>query len=108
MKDGKGGEGFLQRALTELNSTELNLISPPCNTEVEVLDDGGLQLVELSPIAPWLADPRQPVELQKGEVKVGLLYYLFSTFSTEFMIYNISLFIQITKQNHNRYSTFIS
>uniref|UniRef100_A0A8C3B098 Cytidine monophospho-N-acetylneuraminic acid hydroxylase n=1 Tax=Cyclopterus lumpus TaxID=8103 RepID=A0A8C3B098_CYCLU len=38
--------------------------------EVELLDDGGLQLVELSPIDPWLADPREPVELQGGEVEV--------------------------------------
>lgn len=39
-------------------------------TEVEILDDGGLQLVELSPMDPWLADPREPLELQEGEVKV--------------------------------------
>lgn len=38
--------------------------------EVEVLDDGGLQLVELSPVDPWMADPREPLELQEGEVKV--------------------------------------
>lgn len=39
-------------------------------TEIEILDDGGLQLVELNPIDPWLADPREPLELQEGEVKV--------------------------------------
>lgn len=49
---------------------------PSHNIEVEVFDDGRLQLVELSPIDPWLADPRQPLELQEGEVKVCLLYYL--------------------------------
>ncbi|KAI3366493.1 hypothetical protein L3Q82_000633 [Scortum barcoo] len=38
-------------------------------SEVEILDDGGLQLVELTPIDPWLADPRDPQELQEGEVK---------------------------------------
>lgn len=43
---------------------------PSHNIEVEVLDDGGLQLVELSPNDPWLADPRQPLELQEGEVQV--------------------------------------
>lgn len=43
------------------------------NTEVEILDDGGLQLVELNPIDPWLADPREPLELQEGEVKVRVL-----------------------------------
>uniref|UniRef100_A0A3Q3CTV2 Cytidine monophospho-N-acetylneuraminic acid hydroxylase n=1 Tax=Haplochromis burtoni TaxID=8153 RepID=A0A3Q3CTV2_HAPBU len=37
---------------------------------VSMLDDGGLQLVELSPVDPWMADPREPLELQKGEVKV--------------------------------------
>lgn len=40
------------------------------HTEVEILDDGGLRLVELSPVDPWLADPREPLELQEGEVKV--------------------------------------
>lgn len=40
-----------------------------------MLDDGGLQLVELSPIDPWLSDPREPMELQEGEVKVWNLPY---------------------------------
>uniref|UniRef100_A0A3Q3W8R9 Cytidine monophosphate-N-acetylneuraminic acid hydroxylase n=1 Tax=Mola mola TaxID=94237 RepID=A0A3Q3W8R9_MOLML len=40
------------------------------NTDVEILDDGGLQLVELNPVDPWLTDLREPLELQEGEVKV--------------------------------------
>lgn len=50
------------------------------HTEVEMLDDGGLQLVELSPMDPWLADPREPQELQEGEVKVCILLFTQSTF----------------------------
>ncbi len=49
-------------------------------TEVETLDDGGLQLVELSPIDPWTADPRELLELQEGEVKVRVLLLLQFTF----------------------------
>ncbi|XP_072310322.1 cytidine monophosphate-N-acetylneuraminic acid hydroxylase [Eucyclogobius newberryi] len=41
--------------------------------EVEVLEDGGLQLLELNPEDPWLSDPREPVELQPGEVQVKYL-----------------------------------
>uniref|UniRef100_A0A7N8XYI4 Cytidine monophospho-N-acetylneuraminic acid hydroxylase n=1 Tax=Mastacembelus armatus TaxID=205130 RepID=A0A7N8XYI4_9TELE len=41
--------------------------------EVEILDDGGLRLVELSPLDPWLADPREPLQLKEGEVKVTYL-----------------------------------
>lgn len=52
------------------------------HTDVEVLDDGGLQLAELSPIDPWLADPREPLELQEGEVKVCILPFTQSTFYT--------------------------
>lgn len=40
------------------------------NTEVEILDDGRLQLLELNPPDPWMTDPREPLELQEGEVKV--------------------------------------
>lgn len=40
------------------------------HTEVELLGDGGLQLVELNPPDPWLADPRERLVLKKGEVKV--------------------------------------
>jgi len=47
-----------------------------CLPEVELLDDGGLHLVELSPIDPWMADPREPVELQEGEVEVRLPLFL--------------------------------
>lgn len=42
-----------------------------------MLDDGGLQLVELSPVDPWMADPREPLELQEGEVKVRVLILRF-------------------------------
>lgn len=40
------------------------------HTEVEFLGDGGLQLVELNPPDPWLADPQDRLVLKKGEVKV--------------------------------------
>lgn len=45
------------------------------NTEVELLGDGGLQLVELNPPDPWLADPREPLVLKDGEVKVCAFCY---------------------------------
>uniref|UniRef100_A0A673CT07 Cytidine monophosphate-N-acetylneuraminic acid hydroxylase-like n=1 Tax=Sphaeramia orbicularis TaxID=375764 RepID=A0A673CT07_9TELE len=35
-----------------------------------MLDDGGLQLVELCPDDPWVVDPLEPLDLQEGEVKV--------------------------------------
>ncbi|XP_075867572.1 cytidine monophosphate-N-acetylneuraminic acid hydroxylase [Nelusetta ayraudi] len=59
----------------KLNASTMKYVNPPDSfsqdeLEVEVLDDGGLQLVELSPSDPWLADPRQPLELQEGEVQV--------------------------------------
>lgn len=50
------------------------------------MDDGRLQLVELSPIDPWLADPRQPLELQEGEVKVCFLYYVLCFFKYDFLL----------------------
>lgn len=40
------------------------------HTEVELSSDGGLQLVELNPPDPWLADPRERLVLKEGEVKV--------------------------------------
>lgn len=40
------------------------------HTEVQLLDDGGLQLVELNPPDPWMADPRERLVLKEGEVKV--------------------------------------
>uniref|UniRef100_H2S8U4 Cytidine monophospho-N-acetylneuraminic acid hydroxylase n=1 Tax=Takifugu rubripes TaxID=31033 RepID=H2S8U4_TAKRU len=43
------------------------------NTEVEYLGDGGLQLVELNPPDPWLANPRERLVLKEGEVKVTYL-----------------------------------
>lgn len=52
------------------------------HTEVEILDDGGLQLVELNPINPWLVDPREPMELQEGEVKVCMQLFTQSTLYT--------------------------
>lgn len=48
------------------------------HTDVEISNDGGLQLVELNPIDPWLADPREPLELLEGEVKV--CFQLFTYF----------------------------
>ncbi|XP_031610205.2 cytidine monophosphate-N-acetylneuraminic acid hydroxylase-like [Oreochromis aureus] len=59
----------------KLNVSTMKYVNPPDSflqdeLEVEVLDDGGLQLVELSPVDPWMADPREPLELQEGEVKV--------------------------------------
>ena len=47
------------------------------HTEVEISDDGGLQLVELNPIDPWLADPRESLELLDGEVKVCILLFTY-------------------------------
>ncbi|XP_049423384.1 cytidine monophosphate-N-acetylneuraminic acid hydroxylase [Epinephelus fuscoguttatus] len=62
----------------KLNVSTMTYVNPPDSflqdeLEVEMLDDGGLQLVELSPMDPWLADPREPQELQEGEVKVTYL-----------------------------------
>ncbi|CAK6959972.1 cytidine monophosphate-N-acetylneuraminic acid hydroxylase [Scomber scombrus] len=59
----------------KLNVSTMKYVNPPDSflqdeLEVEMLDGGGLQLVELSPIDPWLSDPREPMELQEGEVKV--------------------------------------
>uniref|UniRef100_A0A3P9ASC1 Cytidine monophosphate-N-acetylneuraminic acid hydroxylase n=1 Tax=Maylandia zebra TaxID=106582 RepID=A0A3P9ASC1_9CICH len=59
----------------KLNVSTMKYVNPPDSflqdeLEVEVLDDGGLQLVELSPVDPWMADPREPLELQQEEVKV--------------------------------------
>uniref|UniRef100_A0AAX7TNQ6 Cytidine monophosphate-N-acetylneuraminic acid hydroxylase n=1 Tax=Astatotilapia calliptera TaxID=8154 RepID=A0AAX7TNQ6_ASTCA len=59
----------------KLNVSTMKYVNPPDSflqdeLEVSMLDDGGLQLVELSPVDPWMADPREPLELQKGEVKV--------------------------------------
>uniref|UniRef100_A0A8C4DQD2 Cytidine monophosphate-N-acetylneuraminic acid hydroxylase n=1 Tax=Dicentrarchus labrax TaxID=13489 RepID=A0A8C4DQD2_DICLA len=60
----------------KLNVSTMKYVNPPdcfLQDELEIMDDGGLQLVELNPIDPWLADPREPLELQKGEVKVTYL-----------------------------------
>ncbi|XP_030576274.1 cytidine monophosphate-N-acetylneuraminic acid hydroxylase isoform X2 [Archocentrus centrarchus] len=59
----------------KLNVSTMKYVNPPDSflqdeLEVEMFDDGGLQLVELCPVDPWLADPREPQELQEGEVKV--------------------------------------
>ncbi|KAM9315119.1 LOW QUALITY PROTEIN: cytidine monophosphate-N-acetylneuraminic acid hydroxylase-like [Pholidichthys leucotaenia] len=59
----------------KLNVSTMKYVNPPDSfwqdeLVVEMLDDGGLQLVELCPVDPWLTDPREPQELQKGEVKV--------------------------------------
>ncbi|XP_007577328.1 cytidine monophosphate-N-acetylneuraminic acid hydroxylase-like [Poecilia formosa] len=62
----------------KLNVSSMKYVNPPDSflqdeLEVEMLDDGGMQLVELSPIDPWLTDPRDPLELQEGEVKITYL-----------------------------------
>ncbi|KAJ0037057.1 hypothetical protein NL108_018121, partial [Boleophthalmus pectinirostris] len=62
----------------KLNVSTMKYVNPPDSfmqdeLEVEVLEDGGLQLVELCPEDPWLLDPREPVELQPGEVQVTYL-----------------------------------
>uniref|UniRef100_A0A671YLG4 Cytidine monophosphate-N-acetylneuraminic acid hydroxylase n=1 Tax=Sparus aurata TaxID=8175 RepID=A0A671YLG4_SPAAU len=59
----------------KLNVSTMNYVNPPDSflqdeLDVEISNDGGLQLVELNPIDPWLADPREPLELLEGEVKV--------------------------------------
>ncbi|XP_045928596.1 cytidine monophosphate-N-acetylneuraminic acid hydroxylase [Micropterus dolomieu] len=69
----------------KLNVSTMKYVNPPDSflqdeLEVEILDDGGLQLVELNPMDPWLADPREPLELQEGEVKVCI--QLFSHYPT--------------------------
>uniref|UniRef100_A0A3B5QS99 Cytidine monophosphate-N-acetylneuraminic acid hydroxylase n=1 Tax=Xiphophorus maculatus TaxID=8083 RepID=A0A3B5QS99_XIPMA len=62
----------------KLNVSSMKYVNPPDSflqdeLEVEMLDDGGMQLVELNPIDPWLAEPREPQELQEGEVKITYL-----------------------------------
>ncbi|XP_071396679.1 cytidine monophosphate-N-acetylneuraminic acid hydroxylase [Centroberyx affinis] len=59
----------------KLNVSTMWYANPPDSfmqeeLEVEVLEGGGLQLVELSPPDPWLQDPRDPLVLQEGEVTV--------------------------------------
>ncbi|XP_015253597.1 PREDICTED: cytidine monophosphate-N-acetylneuraminic acid hydroxylase-like [Cyprinodon variegatus] len=59
----------------KLNVSSMKYVNPPDSflqeeLEVELLDDGGMQLVELNPIDPWLTDPRECQELQPGEVKI--------------------------------------
>uniref|UniRef100_H3BXM5 Cytidine monophosphate-N-acetylneuraminic acid hydroxylase n=1 Tax=Tetraodon nigroviridis TaxID=99883 RepID=H3BXM5_TETNG len=62
----------------KLNLLTMKYINPPDSfiqdeLEVELLDDGGLQLVELNPPDPWMADPRECLVLKEGEVKVTYL-----------------------------------
>ncbi|XP_077957187.1 cytidine monophosphate-N-acetylneuraminic acid hydroxylase isoform X1 [Gasterosteus aculeatus] len=62
----------------KLNVSTMKYVNPPDSflqdeLEVELSEDGSLQLIELSPIDPWLADPREAVQLQDGEVKVTYL-----------------------------------
>lgn len=59
----------------KLNVSTMKYVNPPDSfmqdeLEVELLGDGGLQLLELDPEDPWLQDPREPVELQPGEVQL--------------------------------------
>ncbi|KAK7878135.1 hypothetical protein WMY93_031216 [Mugilogobius chulae] len=62
----------------KLNVSTMKYVNPPDSfmqdeLEVEVMEDGGLQLVELNPEDPWLSDPRETLELQPGEVQVTYL-----------------------------------
>lgn len=62
----------------KLNVSSMKYVNPPDSflqdeLVVESLEDGGLQLLELCPIDPWLTDPRVPQELQDGEVEVTYL-----------------------------------
>ncbi|KAM7366861.1 hypothetical protein PAMP_014802 [Pampus punctatissimus] len=62
----------------KLNVSTMEYINPPDSflqdsLEVEMMDNGELQLIELSPVDPWLADPREPLQLQEGEVTVTYL-----------------------------------
>lgn len=62
----------------KLNVSTMNYVNPPDSfmqdeLEVEMLEGGGLQLLELDPEDPWLKDPREPLELQPGEVQVTYL-----------------------------------
>ncbi|KAM8909709.1 cytidine monophosphate-N-acetylneuraminic acid hydroxylase-like isoform 1-T1 [Spinachia spinachia] len=62
----------------KLNVSTMKYVNPPDSflqdeLEVELSEDGGLQLIELSPIDPWLADPREALQLQDGEVEVTYL-----------------------------------
>lgn len=62
----------------KLNVAAMQYVNPPDSflqdeLEVEMLEDGGLQLVELSPEDPWLAEPRESLELEPGEVQVTYL-----------------------------------
>lgn len=62
----------------KLNVSTMHYVNPPDSfsqdeLSVEMLDGGGLQLVELSPPEPWLTDPQDTLELQEGEVTVTYL-----------------------------------
>ncbi|XP_029681644.1 cytidine monophosphate-N-acetylneuraminic acid hydroxylase-like [Takifugu rubripes] len=62
----------------KLNMLTMKYMNPPDSfmqdeLEVEYLGDGGLQLVELNPPDPWLANPRERLVLKEGEVKVTYL-----------------------------------
>ncbi|RVE72613.1 hypothetical protein OJAV_G00039150 [Oryzias javanicus] len=62
----------------KLDLSTMKYVNPPDSfmqdeLDVESLEDGGVQLVELSPPDPWLTDPREAEELQEGEVKVTYL-----------------------------------
>ncbi|XP_068611499.1 cytidine monophosphate-N-acetylneuraminic acid hydroxylase [Brachionichthys hirsutus] len=62
----------------KLNVATMKYVNPPDSfmqdeLDVEILDGGGLHLVALNPIDPWLADPCETLELEEGEVKVTYL-----------------------------------
>lgn len=62
----------------KLNVSTMQYVNPPDSfmqdeLEVEVQEDGSLQLLELDPEDPWLKDSREPLELQPGEVQVTYL-----------------------------------
>lgn len=78
MEDLDGSTVKCTKHTWKLNVATMKYVNPPDSflqdeLEVEVLDDGGVRLVELSPVDPWLVDPREPAELQEGEVKVTYL-----------------------------------
>ncbi|KAM7377898.1 hypothetical protein PAMA_013017 [Pampus argenteus] len=61
----------------KLNVSTMEYVNPPDSflqdsLEVE-MNNGELQLIELSPVDPWLNDPREPLQLQEGEVRVTYL-----------------------------------
>ncbi|KAG7483908.1 hypothetical protein MATL_G00043280 [Megalops atlanticus] len=65
----------------KLNVSNMQYVNPPQSFMqdelVVVWNDGSLQLMELNPPDPWLADPKVQEDLEPGEVTVG--FQLFSS-----------------------------